>query len=135
MKKVNKRAAVVLEKMRGMLQENYLKISNAKSYMPVVVERVGKIEQGPFSGAEIISVAHYGEQNGDLMRDPEVVFIRDCNGNYYPDGIRNDYLGTNRRAISYNAAGEPVKFNPREQGDLAVFCGQWMKNIRHQQSI
>ncbi len=30
-------------------------------------------ERGP-NGLPAISVAHYGEQNGDLMRDPEMVF-------------------------------------------------------------
>jgi hypothetical protein len=30
-------------------------------------------ERGP-NGLPAISVAHYGEQNGDLMRDPETTF-------------------------------------------------------------
>jgi len=47
-----------------------LKIENAP-YMPLVVE--GLDESGPM-GLPAISVAHYGEQNGDLMRDPEMCF-------------------------------------------------------------
>ena len=38
--------------------------------MPVVVEKVGRL---PGYG-EIISIAHYEEQNGDLMADPEMEF-------------------------------------------------------------
>jgi hypothetical protein len=39
-------------------------------FMRLVIEHIG---HGP-SGGELVSVAHYGEQNGDLMRDPEIVF-------------------------------------------------------------
>ena len=43
----------------------YLKIENAP-YMALVIEAID--ESGP-GGLPAISVAHYGEQNGDLMRD------------------------------------------------------------------
>ena len=46
----------------------YLKIENAP-YMALVIEATD--ESGP-SGLPAISVARYGEQNGDLMRDPEM---------------------------------------------------------------
>jgi Domain of unknown function (DUF6908) len=46
----------------------YLKIENAP-YMALVIEATD--ESGP-SGLPAISVAHYGEQNGDLMRVPEL---------------------------------------------------------------
>ena len=39
-------------------------------FMRLVIEHVGT---GP-RGGQLVSVAHYGEQNGDLMRDPEIVF-------------------------------------------------------------
>jgi hypothetical protein len=39
--------------------------------MALVIEATD--ESGP-SGLPAISVAHYGEQNGDLMRDPEMCF-------------------------------------------------------------
>ena len=47
-----------------------LKIENAP-YMALVIEATD--ESGP-GGLPAISVAHYGEQNGDLMRDPEMCF-------------------------------------------------------------
>src|ERR1039457_3114625 len=46
-----------------------LKIENPP-YMALVIEA---IEPGPL-GLPGLSVAHYGEQNGDLMRDPEMCF-------------------------------------------------------------
>ena len=47
----------------------YIRIENPP-YMRLVVEYIG---QGP-RGLPAISVAHYYEQNGDAMRDPEMVF-------------------------------------------------------------
>ena len=46
---------------------NILKIENA-AYMALVIEATG--ESGP-SGLPAISVAHYGEQNGDGITAPE----------------------------------------------------------------
>src|SRR5258707_7327800 len=48
----------------------HIKIEHG-SYMPLVIEDIE--EPGP-AGYPTISVAHYGEQNGDLMRDPEMCF-------------------------------------------------------------
>ncbi len=48
----------------------YLRIENPP-YMALVIEAMPEL--GPL-GAPAISVAHYGEQNGDLMRDPEMCF-------------------------------------------------------------
>ena len=39
--------------------------------MALVIEATP--EPGP-TGLPAISIAHYGEQNGDLMRDPEMCF-------------------------------------------------------------
>jgi hypothetical protein len=39
--------------------------------MALVIEATP--EPGP-CGSPAISIAHYGEQNGDLMRDPEMCF-------------------------------------------------------------
>lgn len=134
MKKVNKRATEVLEKMRSMMTENYLKLSNNETFMPVVVERVGSIIVGKQS-CELISVAHYGKQNGDLMRDPEIVFIRDDHGNYYPESIIQDYAGVYRTAVTCDDEGKAVSYKPRQQREIAEFTGMWMENIRQQQGI
>jgi hypothetical protein len=68
-----------------------LKIENLP-YMALVIE--GLDESGPM-GLPAISVCHYGELNGDAMRDPEMCFelgFADgphLNAFYY----RNDYVG------------------------------------------
>lgn len=134
MKKVNKKATKVLDKMRSMMTGDHLKISNNETFMPVVIEKVGSLTIGK-QNCELISVAHYGEQNGDLMRDPEIVFIRDGEGNYYPESITQDYVGVYRQVVTRDDTGRAVSFNPRQQRDIAQFTGMWMENIRHQQGI
>ncbi len=60
----------ILVKAGGWRPDLYLKIENPP-YMELVIEAVD--ESGP-CGLRSLSVAHYGEQNGDLMRDPEMCF-------------------------------------------------------------
>jgi hypothetical protein len=60
--------------------------------MALVIEALN--ESGPM-GLPALSVAHYGEQNGDLMRDPEMCFELGLAGGAHlsPFYYRNDYLG------------------------------------------
>jgi hypothetical protein len=60
----------ILRKAGGWRPSLYLKIENPP-YMELVIEAMD--ESGP-CGLPAISVAHYGEQNGDAMRDPEICF-------------------------------------------------------------
>jgi hypothetical protein len=60
----------ILERAGGYQPTLNLKIENPP-YMALVIEATP--EPGPLK-APAISVAHYGEQNGDLMRDPEMCF-------------------------------------------------------------
>lgn len=41
-------------------------------YMPLVIELIGEQVSTPFGIGKLYSLAHYYEQNGDLMRDPEM---------------------------------------------------------------
>jgi len=68
----------------------YLKIDNAP-YMELVIEAMD--ESGPM-GLPALSIAHYGEQNGDLMRDPEMCFELGMAGGAHLDPWywRNDYV-------------------------------------------
>jgi hypothetical protein len=60
----------ILQKAGGWRPNLYVKIENPP-YMPLVIEAVD--ESGPL-GLPALSIAHYGEQNGDAMRDPEMCF-------------------------------------------------------------
>ena len=83
----------ILERAGGYRSDLYLRIENSP-YMALVIEATP--EPGPL-GVPAISIAHYGEQNGDLMRDPEMCFeLTNPLGTgwtmtaYY---FRNDYMG------------------------------------------
>ena len=60
----------ILERAGGYRPTLYLKIENPP-YMTLVIEATP--DPGPLN-APALSVAHYSEQNGDLMRDPEMCF-------------------------------------------------------------
>jgi hypothetical protein len=71
----------------------HIKIDNPP-HLVLVIEDIQ--QRGP-NGSPLISVAHYGEQNGDLMRDPEIVFEIERHGEEIkmtPTYWRNDYVGT-----------------------------------------
>ena len=94
-------------------------------YMAVSVERIGP---------RLYSIAHYGEQNGDLMRDPEMIFWHREDGRFYPTYYRNDYVGVERECVWFDEQGQPRAEKRREQADQAIFADTWMRNIAHQQA-
>lgn len=99
-------------------------------FMDVSVEYIEDCELGA-----MFSIAHYYEQNGDLMRDPEMCFIRDGDGEYYPYYYRQDGLEIEREAIVWmdNDTGRMKGVYTGEQSSEAVFAGTWMRNIKRQQ--
>ena len=128
MKSVNQKARAVLHQLAEMAEANggHIKIDNGPGFMPVHVEHIGN---------NCMSVAHYGEQNGDAMRDPEIVFWEGADLGWYPVSYRNDYLGINREAVTEWDGARPKSYLPREQADEAVFSGTWMDNISQQQGL
>ena len=54
--------------------------------MPLIVECVGEWGLG-----KIYSLAHYSEQNRDLMADPEMTFLLGAGGLVFPLTYRNDF--------------------------------------------
>lgn len=74
------------------VRNRYLRLENPP-FMRLVFEVIG----GPFpNGAYEVSVAHYSEQNGDAMRDPEITFLvlPTSDGPVWcPLTFENNYLG------------------------------------------
>ena len=61
-------------------------------YMPLSVKHIGQSAEGN----RLIAISHTGEQNGDLMRDPEMVFELNTSSTPHvaePLSFRNDYVG------------------------------------------
>ena len=132
MKCINTRAKLIIQQLyEAMFHESYMlthgshaKINNNPAFMSVVIEKIGRL---PGYG-EVISIAHYGEQSGDLMADPEMEFTI-IGGDYYPISFRNDYL------CKHNSIFEDDGINLPLQHDLTTFANQWMRNIAEQQNI
>ena len=78
--------------------ETTVKIENPP-YMSLTVENIGL---GP-RGLPALSICHYGELNGDLMRDPEMCFEMEIeNGavkEFHPYYYRNDYVAFEQFAV------------------------------------
>jgi hypothetical protein len=98
-------------------------------YMPLVVERLPYEREGRGT----IALSHTGEQNGDLMRDPEVVFWMRRAGSCVtaePVSFRNDYTGTMQEVYFAEEGKNYVR--PKLRDDLRSFCRTWFRNLREQ---
>lgn len=100
-------------------------------YMPLSVENIGVSAEGN----RLVSICHYGEQNGDLMRDPDMVFefhtwtdIRMAE----PISFRNDYMGINQEVYRYNDIGKKTHVDTKLKADLKAFARTWFSNLKQQ---
>ena len=100
-------------------------------YLPLSVEEIGSSGDG----YRLVSLCHYGEQNGDLMRDPDIIFLFH-NG---PDGVaaepvsfRNDYLGLSQEVYRYDETGRRTHVVSSLKQDLKEFAQAWFAVLREQ---
>ena len=99
--------------------------------MPLSVEKIGFSEDGH----RLVSLCQYGEQNGDLMRDPDIVFLF----HDVPDGaaaepvsFRNDYLGIVQEVYRYDETGRRTHVVPSLKQELKEFARAWLATLREQ---
>ena len=100
-------------------------------YMPLSVEEIGSSGDGH----RLVSLCQYGEQNGDLMRDPDMVFLY----HDFPDGMaaepvsyRNDYLGIVQDVYWYDEASRRTHVLPTLKQELTEFAESWFANLKDQ---
>ena len=92
----------------------YLRFES-KQYEPLVIEKID---------TDKISIAHYYEQNGDLMRDPEIVFTVDAESSaIYPLEFTQDNLGIYQYYNSYTQDSREL---------LSFFVDEWASNLEKQ---
>ena len=127
MKTLDKRASEIL---RALLALQTSKIDNTdEAYMPVYIEIIDRSET-----YKHISLAHCGEQNGDMMRDPEMLFaLHKETQQFIPYYYRNDYCGIEQNSVRWSEDG--IALNPRLQASHTTFANQWLRNIAAQQGI
>lgn len=106
----------------------YLKIENPP-YMELVIEAVD--ESGP-CGLPALSVAHYGVQNDDPMRNPEMCFELGIAGGVHlnPFHWRNDYAAVEQ--WSRNVIREQYVFLVSLHEQHERFAKAWDSNLRLQ---
>lgn len=89
-------------------------------------------ERGP-RGLPTLSVAHYGEQNGDLMCDPEMVFEIETSGTdfaFKPTYWRNDYAGMEQFSVCLE--GNRLCIDQKLVQQHEEFAALWNKNLEQQ---
>lgn len=129
MKSVSQKSRMILHHLAALAEANggNVKIDNTDGrFMPVHVEHIGN---------NCMSVAHYGEQNGDAMRDPDMVFWKGADLGWYPVSFRNDYAGIYCEIVQEFENGQPKSYSPRDQADAVKFANLWLENILQQQEL
>jgi hypothetical protein len=100
-------------------------------YMPLSIESIGTSADGN----RLIALCHYGEQSGDLMRDPEMVFELFTHGAASaaePLSFQNDYMGVLQEIYRYDESGKNTHVNARLKQELKSFAKTWFKNLKDQ---
>jgi hypothetical protein len=99
-------------------------IDNSTSFMPLYVEVIGRHGRWP-----IYSLAHYYEQNGDFVCDPDVTFL--VTDQVHP-------LTFEQGGVVYQVAvrfeGQAIHLNEPLQAQITEFCNQWLRNVAEQQA-
>ena len=100
-------------------------------YMPLSIEAIGTSADGN----RLIALCHYGEQNGDLMRDPEMVFELFTHGETSaaePLSFQNDYVGLFQEVYRYDDTGKKTHVKTRLKAELKSFARTWFTNLKDQ---
>jgi hypothetical protein len=102
-------------------------------YMPLLIHNIAE---------KWIAVSHIGEQNGDVMHDPEIVlWIRrypprmdgEVYEEWFPTEYRQDYLGFHQNAVAeLGITNDPARYYVKMQRDIGTFVNSWAANIRAQ---
>jgi hypothetical protein len=109
----------------------------SEGFMTLHIECIGLSPRE--DGMVLVSVAHYGEQNGDAMRDPDMVFDVNTSddpaigwesGEWRPVSFRNDYVGLFQEAMVVEDGR--VMVWPKLMKELKSFAGTWNRNIKEQ---
>lgn len=126
---LRQRVAKVLDLLTGDLAPGEARsIDNSGgAFMPVHVEHLQRTPLG-----SIYSVAHYYEQHGDLIADPDMTFLRTTAAEWIPLTYQDSF--GYRRGVEVEPDGS-VRIWPREHASQLRFAAMWMRNLRDQQGL
>ncbi len=123
------RLEALLGQPPGNLRSEVVYRLRAPGFMDLVIE---VLLQCPETGAQVLSLAHYFEQNGDLCSDPEMT-VRV----FAPREGRRGMV----EALTFEQAippiyrevyPEPGKVAPRLKRDLNSFLSLWLRSLKAQ---
>ena len=100
-------------------------------FMPLSVEEIGIDGEGH----RLVSLCHHGEQNGDLMRDPDIVFMfQDTPSGSIaePVSFRNDYVGLDQEVYRCDESGKRTHLDTKLKVQLREFAQIWFVNLKEQ---
>jgi hypothetical protein len=121
----------IIEEAGGLTNAECISVEN-EPWMRLVIEVLP--ERGP-DGHVVVSVAHYGEQNGDAMRDPEMLFevVEEVGREpeFWPFYFRNDYAAVEHWSRQRDEAGN-LHGLPTRTRDFEQFAKVWDRNLREQ---
>jgi hypothetical protein len=121
----------IIEEAGGLTNAECISIEN-EPWMRLVIEVLP--ERSP-DGHVVVSVAHYGEQNGDAMRDPEMLFevVEEVGREpeFWPFYFRNDYAAVEHWSRQPDQAGN-LRCLPTRTRDFEQFAKVWDRNLREQ---
>jgi hypothetical protein len=143
MKKINEQATQIFCGLLKKLNSRQHLQLVSDGFMPLIMERLEENISTPWSLATTYSLAHYYEQNGDLMRDPEMVFIvvdnrfdeKDMQAiGIYPQTFQQDNLGLYEESARIEN-GELTKYIKVWQSAHTSFANIWLKNLQQQRFL
>lgn len=140
MKQLNEQTTRIFCRLMKKLKGEQLIKLYSEGFMPLSMERLEENILTPDGVATTYSLCHYYKLNGDLMRDPEMVFIvvdsrkdeKDIKAvHIYPQLYRQDSLGLYEESIRMEN-GMIKSFIKTWQADHCAFANRWLRNIQMQ---
>lgn len=100
----------------------------ASGFMDLTVEN---LYTNDHYGNPIYSITHYGKQNGDAMRDPDMTFsVNRESETIIPLTFQNDYMGIYQEIIQERHG--KLMYCVSLLKELDDFMWMWLKNIKDQ---
>jgi hypothetical protein len=140
MQTINRASTIIFCRLLKKLEERESVRLISEGYMPLCLEHIMENIETPFGAAKLYSLCHYFEQNGDLMRDPEMCFLavdlrKESNEfnliSIYPQMYRLDGIGLDQESARIENS-KLVSFRNAMQRDHVLFANSWLKNIKDQ---
>jgi len=103
----------------------------SRGFMPLSVEEIGTSGDG----LRLVAISHTAVQNGDLMRDPEMVFEFHGSKNSRaaePISFRSDFVAIHQEVHAYDEGGHRTGVRPKLKNELRSFARTWFRNLKEQ---